>query len=102
MNVDDILTLAKAGFTAEQIAAMNPTPTGAPVKDPEPPSPAPKEDPGPSFPAPAQTDLAPVLAEIKGLREAIQAQAAHGSQLPAQQSVDDILAAVLDPNSNRK
>lgn len=101
MTVDEILTLAKAGFTAEQIAAMNPTP--APAPQPEPPAPAPKEDPEPpSFPAPAQTDLAPVLAEIKSLREAIQAQAAHGSQLPAQQSVDHILAGIIDPSLNHK
>ena len=100
MTVDEILTLAKAGFTAEQIAAMNPAPASAP--QPEPPTPAPKGDPEPSFPAPAQTDLAPVLAEIKSLREAIQAQAAHGSQLPAQQSVDDILAGIIDPSLNRK
>lgn len=101
MTVDEILTLAKAGFTAEQIAAMNPT--SVPAPQPEPPAPAPKDDPEPhSFPTPAQTDLAPVLAEIKSLREAIQAQAAHGSQFPAQQSVDDILAGIIDPSINRK
>lgn len=101
MTVDEILTLARAGFTAEQIAAMSPSPAPAPQPEPTP-APAPKEDPEPSFPAQAQTDLAPVLAEIKSLREAIQAQAAHGSQLPAQQSVDDILAGIIDPHYNHK
>ena len=44
-NNDDILVLAKAGFTAEQIAALNAIQT-APAPEPDTAAPAPRSDRG--------------------------------------------------------
>ena len=67
-NNEDILTLAKAGFTAQQIAALNtvqqdpaPQPEPAPAPQPEPQpatAPAPQPEPAPApQPAPSTNDI---------------------------------------------
>ena len=75
---DDILVLARAGFTASQIGALNKVGT-APT------------------PAPAPTTVNnnnDVLNQILG---AIQTSAINSTQQPATPTTDDILAEIINP-----
>ena len=83
---DDILTLARAGFTAQQIGALN---SVTPIQNPTP-SPTPIQNPTPS-PTPANND---VLSQIL---TAIQTNAINASEQPKPQTTDDILADIINP-----
>lgn len=115
MNVNDVLTLAKAGFTAAQITAMatavTPAPAPAPAPAPTPapapaPVPAPTPTPAPA-PAPAPTptptatpnnsDLTAVLNQLGVMQTAMQSMALNGAQQPKPESTDDILASIINP-----
>lgn len=104
MTIDDVLTLAKAGYTRDEIALMlQPAPA-----DPAPADPAPA-DPAPADPAPAPADPAPVkedapawaqaLSEsLAALTKAVQTNnAMHDEQptAPAQSAVDAVLLKQL-------
>lgn len=120
MNVNDILTLAKAGFNAAQITALATavTPTPAPAPAPAPvtaPAPAPVTAPTPapaptpvtmttpaSIPAPTATpnnnaDLTEVLNQLGVMQTAMQSMALSGAQQPKPESTDDILASIINP-----
>ena len=107
MDVNDILALAKAGFTADQITMMlqaAPAVTPAPEPAPEPartPTPEPAPEPAPT-PAPEPDDslraaLADVTKELQDLRRSAVLGNILGSQQPPEQSVDDILAEIINP-----
>ena len=102
MNYEDIILLVKAGYTRDQIAAMQAPP--APAEPPAPPAPA--EPPAP--PAPAEPtappkpqgieDLSQMLAaEFAKLNDAIVKANLQQAQQPPQESVDDILASIINP-----
>ncbi len=92
MTRDDILTLARAGFSAEQIAALSTIqPALAPAPDPVP---APAPDP---VPAPAPSSVDALLAKLGVLTDTIQANGINGSNQPKQETADDILAAIIAP-----
>ncbi|MBQ8426473.1 MAG: hypothetical protein IJX16_07475 [Clostridia bacterium] len=109
MTINDILTLARAGFTAEQIARMNtptPTPATAPATAPTPtpataPTPAPATAPTPAT-APAPTPANDVAAQIAALTAAIQANGILNSNQPKQETAEDILANILDPGRKKE
>lgn len=101
MNYEDIILLVKAGYTRDQIAAMQ-----APAEPPAPPAPpAPAEPPAPPTPAePEPTkpqgieDLSQMLAaEFAKLNDAIVKANLQQAQQPPQESVDDILASIINP-----
>ena len=94
MNTNDILTLARAGYTAEQISALARGMNSAPA-DPAP-APAPA-DPAPA-PAPANSN-AELLNAIKGLETTIKglAVATTTQSAPKTESVDDIIASIINP-----
>ena len=94
MNYEDIILLVKAGYTRDQIAAMQaPEPTPAP--EPEP-TPAPA-DPEPHKPQGIE-DLSQMLAaEFAKLNDAIVKANLQQAQQPPQESVDDILASIINP-----
>ena len=101
MNYEDIILLVKAGYTRDQIAAMQ-----APAGPPAPPAPpAPAEPPAPPTPAePEPTkpqgieDLSQMLAaEFAKLNDAIVKANLQQAQQPPQESVDDILASIINP-----
>ncbi len=105
MTNEDILTLAKAGFTAAQIAALNPIST---VSEPMPgntvhpePQPAqePKPEPAPAAPAQPQvnSDIEALIAELKNTAQVVQNAAIRGTQQPKQETVEDILASIINP-----
>ena len=79
MDIKDIITLANAGFTAQQIATMATPPVPAPV------------------PAPVPVD--PIMEQLKALTAAVQTNAIINSQLPITQpeTPEDILASIINP-----
>ena len=110
-NNDDILVLAKAGFTAQQIAALNVVGTApvAPVA-PETPAPAPV---APAAPAAPETPASPptaaphsvddVLAAISGLSASIQNANLLAAQMPTEQkTAETILASIINPPTKPK
>jgi len=107
-NNEDILILAKAGFNAQQIAALNMVGT---AKDPEPtPAPAPTPEPTPvPEPTPASAPAAPqgatvddVLKSVKDLTATMQNGFILGSQQPKPVTAEDILANIINPPSPDK
>ena len=98
-NNEDILVLAKAGFTADQIAALNavgntPAPE-ATAPAPEAPAPAP-EAPAPEAPKQGAT-IDDVLSAISGLTKTFQNGNLLMSQQPTPPSAEDILAEIINP-----
>lgn len=87
MKVEDIIKLIDAGYTKEDIQAMN-----APEPEPEA-APAPAPDPAPA-PAPDES-MSAMLQEIKDLKKAVYAMNIMNTDVPAQKSVDDILAEAM-------
>ena len=110
MDIKDIIALANAGFTAQQIATMATTaPAPAPVPAPAPapvpapalapvPAPAPAPVPAP-VPAPAPVPVDPIMEQLKALTTAVQTNAIINSQLPITQpeTPEDILASIINP-----
>ena len=106
MNYEDIILLVKAGYTRDQIAAMQapaaqqeplePPKPAAPQEPQEPPTPAPAE-PTPPKPQGIE-DLSQMLsAEFAKLNDAIVKANLQQAQQPPQESVDDILASIINP-----
>ena len=87
MNIDDILTLARAGYNAEQISTLARGMNPAPV--------APAE-PAPVAPASSNAEL---LNAIKGLETTIKglAVATTSQPVPKSETVDDIIASIINP-----
>lgn len=97
---EEILTLAKAGFTAQQIAGLSminnapaPTPTPAPAPTPTP-TPAPAPTPTPT---PAPTPVDPVLAELQKLTGLVQGSNIMNVNQPKVQTPEEILAEIINP-----
>ena len=122
---DDILTLAKAGFTANQIIALGSiqTPAPAPVA-PVAPAPAPVAPVAPAPVAPAPAPVAPAPApvapvapapapapdpfqqlfeQMTGIKQAIQSSNIQNSTIATQpQTTDDILASIIQPTKKEE
>nr|DAQ06303.1 MAG TPA: translation initiation factor-like protein [Caudoviricetes sp.] len=106
---DEILTLAKAGFTAQQIAGLSminnpapvPQPAPAPVPQPAPapvPQPAPAPAPAPApVPQPAPAPVDPVLAELQKLTGLVQGSNIMNVNQPKVQTPEEILAEIINP-----
>ena len=112
MNYEDIILLVKAGYTRDQIAAMQAPPAPAepheppaPAEPPAPPAPAPADPPAPpaqAEPEPPKpqgpADLSQMLAaEFAKLNAAIVKANLQQAQQPPRESVDDILASIINP-----
>ena len=93
MTMQDILTLAKAGYTAAQISAM--AAAEQEPKQPEPKQPDPKQ-PDPKQPGPKQ-EQPDIIAELREIKSAILAGAYMGAQQPATQDAESALAAIINP-----
>ena len=103
-NAENVLVLAKAGFTAQQIAGLsmlagqspavnNPVPP-QPVPAPAAPVPAPQTVPAPS-PVPQPAD--PVLAELQKLTGLVQGSNIMNVNQPKVQTAEEILAEIINP-----
>lgn len=123
MTTQDVLILARQGFTAQQIAGLiqaSPQPVAQPVPQPvAQPVPQPVQQPStqptpqhapqptpqpynpyvPVYPVPQAND--PILQAIQGLQTTIQSNALLNTQLPEPQSTDDILAEILNPKETK-
>lgn len=105
MNYEDIILLVKAGYTRDQIAAMQAPAAPASTQAEPPAQPTQAEPPAPPAPAePAPTkpqgleDLSQMLsAEFAKLNAAIVKANLQQAQQPPQESVDDILASIINP-----
>ena len=95
MNYSDIIALARAGFTAQQIAQMSQeeqvTQEPAPAPVTQEPAPVPQE------PAPAPDQFSAILAEMQTLKQTMQAQNRQSAELipPTPQSAQDILSSII-------
>lgn len=112
-NAENVLVLAKAGFTAQQIAGLsmlagqspavpapapapavnNPVPT-QPVPAPAAPAPAPQPVPA-QAPVPQPSD--PVLAELQKLTGLVQGSNIMNVNQPKVQTAEEILAEIINP-----
>ena len=93
MNYSDIIALARAGFTAQQIAQMSQA-----EQTPVQPEPAPvQQEPAPVQQTPDQ--LSAILAEMQTLKQTMQAQNRQNAELipPTPQSAQDILTSIIAP-----
>lgn len=124
MKYSDIITLAQAGFTAQQIAQMAqveaaPVPqeprglagilaemqtlvpaASQPTQDPQPATAPEITQPSPEpAPQPAPDQLSAILAEMQTLKQTMQAQNRQNAELipPTPQSAQDILSSIIAP-----
>lgn len=103
MNYSDIIALARAGFTAQQIAQMAQAEQApAPVTQEPAPAPVPHEPapaPVPQEPTTAPDQFSAILAEMQTLKQTMQAQNRQSAELipPTPQSAQDILSSIIAP-----
>lgn len=102
MNVSDILTLAKAGFTAEQIGKLMQigVPAPAPAPAPEPAS-APAPAPAPaSAPDNTQAQFDKVFQQIANLTGIVQKGNLQNAQVDNSKTLtaEDVLSEIIRPN----
>ena len=103
MNYSDIIALARAGFTAQQIAQMSQAEqVPAPVQQEQTPAPVPAvEQQEPALANVQQTpdQLSAILAEMQTLKQTMQAQNRQNAELipPTPQSAQDILSSIIAP-----
>lgn len=103
-NNDDILVLAKAGFSAQQIAALNmvgaqpqsqPQPQPQPIPESKPqPQPIPETKPEP---VPQGASIDDVLKSVEGLTKTFQNGFMMSAQQPQPVTAEDILAKIINP-----
>ena len=100
MNYEDVVALAKAGFTADQIILMQ-HPQDPKPAEPVPAEPAPAEpaEPAPAEPVPAAApDLGKLITDgFAKLNETLVKTNLQQAQQPPQETVDDILATIINP-----
>ena len=94
MTMQDILTLAKAGYTAAQISALAAAEQGP--KQPEQKQPEQKQ-PEQKQPEQKQPEQPDIIAELREIKSAILAGAYMGAQQPATQDAESALAAIINP-----
>lgn len=103
MNYSDIIALARAGFTAQQIAQMaQAEQTPAPVQQEQTPEPVPaveQQEPAPATVQQTPDQLSAILAEMQTLKQTMQAQNRQNAELipPTPQSAQDILSSIIAP-----
>ena len=107
MTMQDILTLAKAGYTAEQISALaaaeQTQPQEQEQEQPQEQKPKqkpkqPKQKQKPEQEQPQEQEQQPdILAELREIKSAILKGAYMGAQQPAAQDAEAALAAIINP-----
>ena len=98
MTMQDILTLAKAGYTAEQISALAAAEQEQEQPEQKQPEQKQPEQKQPEQKPPEQKQEQPdILAELREIKSAILAGAYMGAQQPAAQDAEAALAAIINP-----
>ena len=102
MKIEDLLALTKAGWSKEEIIKLSlaeqEAPKEAEEKIPQPvkeapieaPKEAPKEDQ-------ASAKIDDVIAKLETLASGMEKMAIQNSRLPERETVDDILASIINP-----
>ena len=98
MTMQDILTLAKAGYTAEQISAL----AAAEQTQPQEPEQQPEQEQKPKQPKQKQKqeqeqEQPDIIAELREIKTAILKGAYMGAQQPAAQDAEAALASIINP-----
>ena len=93
MTMQDILTLAKAGYTAAQISAM----AAAEQEQKQPEQKQPEQEPKPEPKQEPKQEQPDIIAELREIKSAILAGAYMGAQQPAPQDAESALAAIINP-----
>ena len=107
MTMQDILTLAKAGYTAEQISALaaaeqtqeqeQPQEQEQKPKQKQPRQKQPKQKQEQEQPQEQEQEQPDILAELREIKSAILKGAYMGAQQPAAQDAEAALAAIINP-----
>ena len=92
MTMQDILTLAKAGYTAEQISAL----AAAEQTQPQEPKQKPKQKQPKQKPEQEQ-EQPDIIAELREIKTALLKGAFIGAQQPEAQDAEAALAAIINP-----
>ena len=115
LTVPDIVALAKSGFTAEQISKLaahesrqekanrqEPEKLEGEVNVPTPtPAPAPVPTPAPvPVPAPAPAQMDATAQKLDSILALMQAQNLMNAVMPKQETAEDIIAQIINPNVN--
>ena len=87
MTMQDVLTLAKAGYTAAQISAL----AAAEQEQKQPEQKQPEQKPE------QKQEQPDIIAELREIKSAILAGAYMGAQQPATQDAESALAAIINP-----
>ena len=108
MTMQDILTLAKAGYTAEQISALAAAEQTQPQeqeqqeqeqkpKQKQPKQKQPKQKPEQEQPQEQEQEQPDILAELREIKTALLKGAFMGAQQPEAQDAEAALAAIINP-----
>ena len=108
MTMQDILTLAKAGYTAEQISALAAAEQAQPLEQEQPQEqeqkpkqkqkqPKQKQKQEQEQPREQEQEQPDILAELREIKSAILKGAYMGAQQPAAQDAEAALAAIINP-----
>ena len=112
MTTQDVLALAKAGYTAEQISALAAAEQTQPQEQEQPqeleqkPKQKPKQPKQKQKPEQEQQEQEPkqepldpldIIAELREIKSAIRAGAYMGAQQPTAQDAEAALAAIINP-----
>lgn len=93
MTQNDILILAKAGFTAQQIAALSATAPAAPA--------APEAPTAPTAPAAQAAPTAPAPLTYDQFQHELQKMALLGAHQSGKvETADSVLASIINPPAN--
>ena len=98
--MQDILTLAKAGYTAEQISALAAAEQTQPQEQPQEQKPKqkqPEQKPEQEQPQEQEQEQPDIIAELREIKSAILKGAYMGAQQPAAQDAEAALAAIINP-----
>ena len=93
MKASEIIALATAGYTAEQIAVIAKAAKEQPAQQP---AQQPVQQPA-QQPAPQPDGYADLMGKLDALTTQIQQSAILNSAQPREESADDILANIIDP-----
>ena len=100
MTMQDILTLAKAGYTAEQISALAAAEQTQPQEQEQKPKQKPKQPKQKQKPEqeqPQEQEQPDIIAELREIKTALLKGAFIGAQQPAAQDAETALAAIINP-----
>ena len=104
MTMQDILTLAKAGYTAEQISALAAEEQTQPQEreqpqeqEQKPKQKQPKQKPEQEQPQEQEQEQPDILAELREIKTALLKGAFIGAQQPAAQDAEAALVAIINP-----